>query len=173
MFNLGSMFNLGPADPVVGKKSALIKSTAAEVFRFIGDDLFHNYPRWSPEVQELECLTDGPVGLGTMVRQVRVDHGQRSESTFRITIYEPPRRLAFAGVVEPYRCLYELQPYGDGNATELSFTFELLELKVFMRPFEQLVCSAIQDGAARTVENIKRLVENGKQPYVKKPGGNA
>ena len=31
-----------------------------------------------------------------------------------------------------------------------------------MRPFEQLVRSAIQDGAVRTVENIKRLVESGK-----------
>jgi Polyketide cyclase / dehydrase and lipid transport len=162
MFNLGSMFNLGPADPVVGKKSVLVKLSAAEIFKFIGDDLFHNYPRWSPEVQELECLTDGPVRLGTMARQVRVDHGQRSESKFRITIYEPSRRLAFAGIVEPYRCLYELQPKGREDLTELSFTFELLELKVFMRPFEQLVRSAIQDGAVRTVENIKRLVESGK-----------
>jgi hypothetical protein len=162
MFNLGSMFNLGPADPVVGRKSILVKSSAAELYKFIGDDLFHNYPRWSPEVQELECLTDGPVRLGTMVRQVRVDHGQRSESTFRITIYEPCRRLAFAGVVEPYRCLYELRPQGTGDMTELGFTFELLELKVFMRPFEQMVRSAVQDGASRTVENIKRLVESGK-----------
>jgi len=88
--------------------------------------------------------------------------GQRSESTFRITVYEPPNRLALAGVVEPYRCLYELQPQSREDVTELSFTFELLELKVFMRPFEQLVRSAIQDGAVRTVENIKRLVENGK-----------
>ncbi len=162
MFNLGSMFNLGPADPVVGKKSILVKSSAAEVFNFIGDGLFLNYPKWSPEVQELECLTDGPVKLGTIARQVRVDHGQRSESTFRITVYEPPKRLALAGVVEPYRCLYELQPQSREDVTELSFTFELLELKVFMRPFEQLVRSAIQDGAVRTVENIKRLVENGK-----------
>ncbi|SCY11813.1 Polyketide cyclase / dehydrase and lipid transport [Nitrosospira sp. Nl5] len=162
MFNLGSMFNLGPADPVVGKKSILVKVCAAEIFKFIGDDLFHNYPRWSPEVQELECLTDGPVKLGTIARQVRVDHGQRSESKFRITIYEPSRRLAFAGVVEPYRCLYELKPQSREDLTELSFTFELLELKVFMRPFEQLVRSAIQDGAVRTVENIKRLVESGK-----------
>jgi hypothetical protein len=161
MFNLGSMFNLGPADPLVGKKSILVRSSAAEVFKFIGDDLFHNYPRWSPEVQELECLTDGPVKLGTIARQVRVDHGQRSESKFRITIYEPSRRLAFAGVVEPYRCLYELQPRSTEDVTELSFTFELLELKVFMRPFEQLVRSAIQEGAVRTVENIKRLVESG------------
>ena len=162
MFNLGSMFNLGPADPVIGRKSILVKSSAAEVFKFIGDDLFHNYPRWSPEVQDLECLTDGPVKLGTLARQVRVDHGQRSESKFRITIYEPSIRLAFAGVGEPFRCLYELQPKNTGNVTELSFTFELLELKVFMRPFEQLVRSAIQDGAVRTVENIKRLVESGK-----------
>jgi hypothetical protein len=161
MFNLGSMFNLGPADPVVGRKSILVRSSAAELFKFIGDDLFLNYPRWSPEVQELECLTEGPVRLGTMARQVRVDHGQRSESTFRITVYEPPRRVALAGVVEPYRCLYELQSRGAGDVTELSFTFELLELKVFMRPFEQMVRGAIQDGAGRTVENIKRLVESG------------
>ncbi len=162
MFNLGSMFNLGPADPVLGKKSILVKLSAAEVFKFIGDDLFHNYPRWSPEVQELDCLTDGPVKLGTIARQVRVDHGQRSESKFRITIYEPSRRLAFAGVAEPYRCLYELQPQSREDVTELTFTFELLELKVFMRPFEQLVRSAIQEGAVHTVENIKRLVESGK-----------
>jgi hypothetical protein len=160
MFNLGSMFNLGPADPVVGRKSILVRSSAAAVFKFIGDDLFHNYPKWSPEVQELECLTDGPVKLGTLARQVRVDHGQRSESKFRITIYEPSRRLAFAGVGEPFRCLYELQPKSTGDVSELSFTFELLELKVFLRPFEQLVRSAIQEGAVRTVENIKRLVES-------------
>jgi hypothetical protein len=166
MFNLGSMFNLGPADPVIGRKSILVRSSAAEVFKFIGDDLFHNYPRWSPEVQELECLTDGPVKLGTIARQVRVDHGQRSESKFRITIYEPSRRLAFAGIGEPFRCLYELQPKSTGDTAELSFTFELLELKVFMRPFEQLVRSAIQDGAVRTVENIKRLVESGKPATV-------
>lgn len=166
MFNLGSMFNLGPAEPVVGKESILVKSSAAELFKFIGDDLFHNYPRWSPEVQELECLTDEPVKLGTIARQVRIDHGQRSESNFRITIYERPTRLAFAGVVEPYRCLYELRPQPGGDATELSFSFELLELKVFMRPFEQLVRSAIQDGAIRTVENIKRLVESGRPPAV-------
>jgi hypothetical protein len=162
MFNLGSMFNLGPADPVLGKKSILVKLSAAEVFKFIADDLFHNYPIWSPEVRELECLTDGPVKLGTIARQVRVDHGQRSESKFRITIYEPSRRLAFAGVGEPYRCLYELHPQSSEDVTELSFTFELLELKAFMRPFEPLVRSAIQEGADHTVENIKRLVESGR-----------
>lgn len=157
MFNLGSMFNLGPSEPVVGKATILMRHPAIKVFRFIGEDLFLNYPKWSPEVKELEQIGNGPVKLGTMARQVRVDLGHRSESKFRITVYEPHRRLAFAGISEPFRCTYELED--DHGKVRLRFTFELLELTVFMRPFEQLIRTAVQDGANRTVQNIKHLVE--------------
>ena len=160
MFNLGSMFNLGPSDPVVGKATILMECPATKVFKYIGEDLFLNYPKWSPEVKELEQVSDGAVKLGTIARQVRIDKGHRSESKFRITIYEPHRRLAFAGISEPFRCIFELQD--DNGKARLHFTFELLELKVFMRPFEQLIRAAVQDGANRTVKNIKRLVESGK-----------
>src|SRR3954466_12385275 len=100
MFNLGSMFNLGPSEPVVGTATTLVESSVIDVFKFIGEDLFINYPKWSPEVKELEQLSEGPVKLGTIARQVRVDQGHRSESKFRITIYEPHKRLAFAGLSE-------------------------------------------------------------------------
>lgn len=157
MFNLGSMFNLGPSEPVVGKATILMEHPAIKVFKFIGEDLFLNYPKWSPEVKELEQIGNGPVKLGTMARQVRVDLGHRSESKFRITIYEPHRRLAFAGISEPFRCIYELED--DNGKVMLHFTFELLELNVFMRPFEQVIRTAVQDGAKRAVQNIKHLVE--------------
>ena len=159
MFNLGSMFNLGPSEPVVGKANILIECPAKKVFKYIGEDLFLNYPKWSPEVKELEQLSNGPVQLGTVARQVRVDHGHRSESRFRITIHEPHRRVGFAGISEPFRCIYELQERDTPNSVELVFTFELLEVQALMRPFEQLIRSAVQDGAERTVRNIKRLVE--------------
>ena len=159
MFNLGSMFNLGPSEPVVGKANILIECPANKVFEYIGEDLFLNYPKWSPEVKELEQLSNGPVQLGTVARQVRVDHGHRSESRFRITIHEPHRRVGFAGISEPFRCIYELQERDTPNSVELVFTFELLEVQALMRPFEQLIRSAVQDGAERTVRNIKRLVE--------------
>ncbi|MBA3756299.1 MAG: polyketide cyclase, partial [Nitrosomonas sp.] len=44
----------------------------------------------------------------------------------------------------------------------LTFSFELLEILAIMRPFEGLVRVAIKDGAERTVQNIKRLVETEK-----------
>jgi uncharacterized protein YndB with AHSA1/START domain len=153
------MFNLGSKDPVVGKASITIDRPAEDVFKFISIDFFDNYPKWSPEVKKLESMTEGPVKLGTIAKQVRVDQGHRTESQFRVNVYEPNRRLCFAGVSDPYRCTYELLELKPGESIRLSFTFELLELQIFMRPFEKLIRTVVQDGAERTVRNIKRLVE--------------
>ncbi|MEO7464949.1 MAG: SRPBCC family protein [Nitrosospira sp.] len=153
------MFNLDSSEPVVGKASILMKCSPAEAFKYLGEDFFTNYPKWSPEVKELERINPGPVRVGTLARQVRIDKGYCSESRFRITVYEPGKRLAFVGISEPFRCVYELQHDNRVKSARLSFTFELLELKVFMRPFEQLIRTAVQEGAERIVKNIKRLVE--------------
>ena len=153
------MFNLGSKDPVVGKASITIQRPTEVVFKFISIEFFDNYPKWSPEVIQLEQLTEGPVRLGTIARQVRVDQGHRSESKFRVNVYEPNKRLSFSGVSDPYRCTYELQELSPENTTQLSFTFELLELQLFMLPFEKLIRTVIQDGSTRTVRNIKRLLE--------------
>jgi len=75
---------LSPSKPVVGRSSVIIGKRAEEVFRFIGEDFFENYPKWSPEVKNLNALSDGPVRVGTLARQVRVDFGYRSESDFRV-----------------------------------------------------------------------------------------
>jgi len=99
------------------------------------------------------------MGPGVTARQVRVDGGHRSESKFRITLYEPNRSLAFAGISEPFHCMYEIQDEGREGVVKVIFTFELLEMKVFMRPFERLIRIAAQHGAERTVRNIKNLIE--------------
>jgi hypothetical protein len=153
------MFGLLNDNPVAAKAGITIQRPADEVFRFIGVDFFSNYPRWSPEVIELTPLTPGEVRLGTMARQVRVDQGNRSESSFKVTVFEPARRIRFEGVSNPYVCDYLLDGESAGTGTRVVFTFELLRLELYMRPFEKLIRIAIQDGAERTVRNIKRLIE--------------
>ncbi|MBK7365920.1 MAG: SRPBCC family protein [Nitrosomonas sp.] len=162
MFNLGSMLNLGSTEPVIGSASTIVECTASELFKYIGENLFQNYPQWSPEVKELEKITAGPVQCGTIGWQVRVDQGRRSESRFKISDFIPGKRLTFSGISDPYRCSYELQAGDLDNSTKLIFTFELLELLVIMRPFEGLIRASIKDGVTRTVQNIKRLVETEK-----------
>ena len=51
-----------------------------------------------------------------------------------------------------------MESSGSQQPTRLTFRFELLELEVFMRPFQKLIRSAIEDGTETTVENIKNLI---------------
>jgi hypothetical protein len=44
----------------------------------------------------------------------------------------------------------------------LIFTFELSEIQIFMRPFEKLIRVVVQEGAERTVRNLKQLTEASK-----------
>lgn len=157
------MFNFGSKEPVVGKARILIECSPGDIFRYLGDGFFENYPKWSPEVVELECLSDGPVKLGTIARQVRIDQGRRTETRFKIDVYERNKRLGFAGISDPFRCVYELGDKDSGKSSELVFTFELTEIQMVMRPFEKLIRVVIQEGAERTVRNLKRLTEAARQ----------
>ncbi|HYE34026.1 SRPBCC family protein [Methylocaldum sp.] len=151
----------GSSQPVKAKASTVINKPVDEVFHFISDEFFNNYPKWSPEVVELKPLSEGPVRLGTLARQVRVDHGHRSESTFRVTDYQPNKRICFSGVSSPYRVIYDLeQNSAPSPSTQIAFTFELPELELFMRPFEKLIRVAVQEGAEQTVKNLKGLIES-------------
>ena len=80
------MFSLGAKEPVIAKASVLVECSPCDIFKYLGDGFFENYPKWSPEVVELESLSAGPVKLGTLAKQVRIDQGRRTESKFKIDV---------------------------------------------------------------------------------------
>jgi hypothetical protein len=135
----------------------LIQLTPHKVFQFVAVDFFENYPRWSPEVVSLQQLSAGPVGVGTTGRQVRIDHGRRTDATFRVSAFEPEKQITFEGISEPFAISYRLDDAGDG--TRLTFELELSRLAFYMRPFEKLIRGGVQDAAERIVRNIKDLTE--------------
>ena len=154
------MFGLTSNKGASGTETIVINQPVDRVFNFIAVDFFDNYPRWSPEVQELELLTKPPLQLNSLVRQVRIDNGQRSESTFKISTFKVAEKLVFEGVSNPYRCTYDFASANPATSTQITFTFELLKLELFMLPFEKLISIAVQDGAKRTVRNLKNLIES-------------
>ena len=145
--------------PVIGRAEIMIRSSPSTIFEFIGVNFFSNYPRWSPEVVELEKLSDGEVSVGTIARQVRIDQRHRLESKFQVSKFEAGKCLVFEGVPDPFRCSFDINATGSGAKTSLTFTFEGLELRSHMRPFEKLIRRVVQDGAVRTTRNIKHLIE--------------
>lgn len=151
-------FPFDSSKPVAGESSIDIPKPANDVFSYIGKNFFDNYPKWAVEVVEFEPLNGKDVFVGATAKQIRKDNGAEVESVFKITDYEPNFKLIFEGVTAPYKHSYLLESDGSQKPTRLTFRFELLELEVFMRPFQKLIRSAIEDGTETTVENIKNLI---------------
>lgn len=142
---------------ITAKADVLVFQKVEQVYRFVAIDFVANYPRWSAEVVELKPLSDGPVQLGYQARQVRVDQGHKTESTFEVAELEPLKRVCFKGITAPYRSIYEFDNLSP--STRVIFTFELEKLEPRLRPFEKLIRIAVQDGAKRTVRKLKLLIE--------------
>ncbi len=102
--------------------SAEIERPVTTVFEFVAVEFFDNYPRWSPEVRELEPLDGNAVQAGIRARQVRVDRGRRSETVFRVTDLEPYRRVRFEGTPPPSSTgLNRSRPRAAGWSSRSSF----------------------------------------------------
>ncbi len=145
--------------PISGVASIEINQPAKEVFRFVADDLFVNYPKWAAEVIELQPLDGGKVFVGAKAKQIKKANDDLVESIFEITEYKPDDlTLIFQGLTEPYKHTYVVEPEAHSDLSRLTFKFELLEVEIVMRPFVKLIRVAIEDGVENTVVTIKDLL---------------
>ncbi|AEG00111.1 SRPBCC family protein [Methylomonas methanica] len=144
--------------PVVGEATIEIDKPPTDVFAYVGEQFFNNYPKWAVEVVKFEPLDGNEVFIGAKAKQIRKDNDAEIESVFAITDFHPQEKLSLTGVDQPYKQSYILNANEQKKPTSLTFRFELLELEIFMRPFEKLIRYAIEDGAENTVENIKNLI---------------
>ena len=81
------------------ERSIVIDRPAEEVWEFVHDTADNIL--WQTTLAESEKLTEGPMDVGTRVREVRHFLGLRIESTWEMTEYEPNRRSAIRGVSGP------------------------------------------------------------------------
>ena len=117
------MFAFRISSPVVEHASVVIHRSPEAVFRFVGEQFFTNYPRWSPEVQELRQIGSGPVKAGT-----RASSARRSGASVRVDICRYRLRARSAGLlrgrVEPLPLRLR-----DQRGFRSSFDIDLLYLR--------------------------------------------
>jgi len=59
----------------------------ATVFGFYAQDHVTNHPRWDP-MMELEQITEGPIGVGTVIRRRNTHFGDPVDGTMEVTEFE-------------------------------------------------------------------------------------
>jgi uncharacterized protein YndB with AHSA1/START domain len=98
-----------------------------QVFAFLADGT--NDTKFSPRVQEIKQLTDGPPGVGTVYSSTVKDAGVKTSREFKLSEFDPPTRIRWTELTKNAITVpdggYDLAPAGDG-ATRMTIlnTFE-------------------------------------------------
>lgn len=98
-----------------------------QVFAFLAEGT--NDTKFSPRVQEIKKVTDGPPGVGTVYSSRVKDAGMKTNREFKLTEFEQPTKIRWTELTKNAITVpdggYDLEPAGDG-ATRVTIlnTFE-------------------------------------------------
>jgi carbon monoxide dehydrogenase subunit G len=137
------------------ENTVMIKRPIEEVFGFLSD--FENVPKWNYAIVETHKVSEGPVGVGTIYQQVR-SVPRRSEESFEITAYNPPRQLVIRGQLGPFpsRLSYALDAVPEG--TRVTNSVEL-ELRGPGRVLGRVAVPRVRDAVAANLSKLKELLD--------------
>jgi uncharacterized protein YndB with AHSA1/START domain len=137
------------------ENTVMIGRPIEEVFAFLAD--FENIPRWNYAIVETRKVSKGPVGVGTIYRQVR-SVPSRSEERFEVTAYDPPRQLEIQAQLGPFpsRLSYALDAVPEG--TRVTNSVEL-QLRGPGRLLGRVAVPRVRDAVAANLRKLKELLE--------------
>lgn len=131
-----------------------------DVFAYIDDVARH--PEWQPDIVSVTIETEGPMRVGSRVREVRRMGSREMAIPWEVTEREPPRRFAFRGVSGPVRATGRgtVEPVADGSRSRVTFEMELTG-----HGFGKLIVPFVRRQAAKQVPldqaRLKERLEGG------------
>ena len=137
------------------QNTVLIARPIEDVFGFLSD--LENIPKWNYAIIETRKVSEGPVGVGSIYRQVR-SVPSHSEERLEITTYDPPRQLEIHGQLGLFRSrlVYALDATGEG--TRVTNTVEL-ELRGPGRLLGRVAVPRVREAVAANLRKLKELLE--------------
>jgi uncharacterized protein YndB with AHSA1/START domain len=133
-----------------------VKRPASDVFGYLADGT-HN-KEWRAGVLEIE-RTSAADGQGATYRQVLAGPGgRRIDGDYRVTVFDPPRRLEFAVIAGPARPVgvFELTENPD-QTTQIRFALDL-EAAGPMKLMTPMITRQMRREVAQ-LDTLKNLLE--------------
>lgn len=116
-------------------KSVFIAKPTDEVFAYLAD--FSNTAEWDPGVAEASQTSEGPVGPGSTFDLVTLFRGRRVPVTYKVTVYDPPRRVVLVGDNKNFTGTDDIGVAPEGNGTRVAWNaeFQMKGLAKLLQPF--------------------------------------
>ncbi|WP_347345444.1 SRPBCC family protein [Microbacterium sp.] len=133
-----------------------IARSPEEVFAVIADPT--EATMFLDNITESVKVTDGPIGVGTVIRETRVVGGKTASADLVVDAYEPHTHVAISSAAEGITVLYHyrLSPEGDGTRLEWTCELEAGGLRKMMLPMVAAIMKK-EDGAH--LQSLKRYLE--------------
>ena len=134
--------------------SNVIDRPVDKVFRFYAVEHVRNHPRWDPDI-ELWQASDGPIGVGTVIRRRNSRSGTPVEGTMEVVEFEPNRVLGMIihdGPAEMFgRTTFEAL---SENQTKITTFIEIPGMD------ESMDKSFLYSRLERSAQNQRQLIES-------------
>jgi hypothetical protein len=139
--------------PVQAQASGVIEHPLAEVFRFHAVEHVQNHPRWDPDIY-LEQMTDGPLGVGTMIKRRNTRSGQPVEGTMEVVEFEPDQAVTMIIHDGPVKFIARATYQAEGeDRTLLTMNLEFPDL-------EEMDTDMLVSAMQRSIRNIDQLLKS-------------
>jgi uncharacterized membrane protein len=95
-----------------------------DVFAYLDDVQRHG--EWQEQIVAVEPQNDGPLRVGSRVKETRRVPGGDRTMTYEVTEHDPPRQSSFRVLDGPVRAdgTISIEPIGDGSRSKLTITID-------------------------------------------------
>ena len=118
------------------------------------------HTRWRPALDEFRQVSDGPLAVGSRIREVLDWRGRKIEIDDVVTGFEPPYRFAIHGAgTRPSSTSTSCSSRSVTGATEVTFDWPLYPKSLLMKLATPFLRRTLERSTAEEAEGLKRYVE--------------
>jgi uncharacterized membrane protein len=105
-------------------ESIEINRRPEDVFAYLDDVKRHG--EWQEQIVDVQPQDDGPLRVGSRVKETRRVPGGDRAMTYEITEHSPPRQSSFRVLDGPVRAVgtVSVEPVGDGSRSRVTITID-------------------------------------------------
>ena len=125
-------------------------------FPFVAD--FANSSRWDPGVQSSEAIDAGPLAVGARYRLMVRMGGRFAPMEYRVSIFEPMRRVVLTGSGSGVSAVDEIRFEGSGTGTHIDYTADI-RLGGLLRLVQPFLGGSFRRIAKEALSGMERVLD--------------
>lgn len=138
-------------------ESIHVSSPPEDVWAVVSD--LDTHTRWRPALVEFRQVSDGPLAVGSRIREVLRWRGRRIDLEDVVTAFEPGRRFALRGGWKAAEFELDLRLDPEAGGTRVTMDWPLRPKSLLLRLAAPFIGGAMRRATREELELLKALVE--------------